>query len=459
LCDPLLADESFDAWLLARRMIATILTFIAEIAPDRRQSLDAAVSALRRAADAPPHSPFGAISTLHFASVVVFDDDPARQLPALLVFESNIDGPIGPYVDTLVHAAAPHLHALFGCCRDYTVAAAADRAAIGDYLRRHVVQPNAWHVGSFSHTAGRIVREASLHDDVSARIDRRMLQGGWPTTAFLAQALIADEYRAAGTFGWVPAPDDEPTWWDRTGPTVRLVGTAAVVVLALPAIGFVIARWLGAVAGFALEIALVALYGAILRWHEGRDVPQPPSALDPALVKRLELLEDRRVQNHLASLTTVKPGLFRRLTIRVVLWAANLVARTSIHGTLAGIPSIHFAHWALVDNGRRLLFLSNFDGSWESYLDDFIDRASPGLTAIWTNTVGFPATRFLVGRGARDGVAFKAFARSQQVPTGVWYSAYPDLTVQQIDRNSRLRVGLASAPTRPAALIEWLRLW
>jgi hypothetical protein len=439
-------------------MTATILTFIAEIAPDRRASLDAAANALQQAADAPAHAPFGAIPMLHFASVVIFEDDPVRRLPALLVFESNIDGPVDPYVDTLVLAAAADLHALFGCCRDYAVATPGNRAGIADYLRRHIVHPNTWHVGNFSHTADRIVREATLHGDVSRRIDQRTLQGGRPATASLAHRLIDEEYRA-GNFGWVPAPDGEPTWWDRNGPKLRLAATVVVVALALPAIGFWRAQWRGAVNGLILEVALAVIYTAALRGHEVHDVPQPQSDLDPALVKRLEITEDRGVQNHLASLTTVKPGLFRRLTLRVVLWGANLAARTSIQGTLAGIPSIHFAHWALVDDGRRLLFLSNFDGSWESYLDDFIDRASFGLTAIWTNTVGFPKTQFLVGRGARDGVAFKAFARSQQAPTRVWYSAYPSLTVQQVDRNSSIRAGLAATPATPAALTAWLRLW
>jgi hypothetical protein len=142
--------------------------------------------------------------------------------------------------------------------------------------------------------------------------------------------------------------------------------------------------------------------------------------------------------------------------LRVVLWGANLLARTSTNGSLSNIPSIHYAHWALLDGGRRLLFLSNFDGSWESYLDDFIDKASKGLTGIWTNTVGFPRTRLLIYRGATDGVAFKAFARSQQTPTAVWYSAYPDLTVQRIDSQSTLREGLATQPTG-AALADWLR--
>ena len=125
------------------------------------------------------------------------------------------------------------------------------------------------------------------------------------------------------------------------------------------------------------------------------------------------------------------------------------------HGQLSGIPSIHFAHWAMIDNGRRLLFLSNYDGSWENYLDDFIDKASTGLTGIWSNTVGFPPTRFLVFAGARNGPWFKAWARNQQTYTAVWYSAYKNLTVNIIDNNSAICEGLV-LPLAGAAVKEWL---
>jgi hypothetical protein len=122
---------------------------------------------------------------------------------------------------------------------------------------------------------------------------------------------------------------------------------------------------------------------------------------------------------------------------------------------LIGIPSIHFAHWALIDDGRRLLFLSNFDGSWENYLDDFIDKASVGLTAIWSNTVDFPRTRFLFYEGSRNGTLFKAWARETQTYSNVWYSAYKSLTVQSVDNNSSIREDLPK-PLDETATRSWL---
>jgi hypothetical protein len=138
-----------------------------------------------------------------------------------------------------------------------------------------------------------------------------------------------------------------------------------------------------------------------------------------------------------------------------VLWVTNLVARVSYKGKLSGLTTLHFAHWVLIDNGRRLLFLTNYDGSWENYLDDFIDKAALGLTGIWSNTEDFPRTRFLVFGGAKDAPRFKAIARHTQAYTNVWYSAYPRSTVRSIDNNSAIREDLFK-PLDDAATRRWL---
>jgi hypothetical protein len=146
------------------------------------------------------------------------------------------------------------------------------------------------------------------------------------------------------------------------------------------------------------------------------------------------------------------------VVVRLVLAALNALARTVYtKGRLGSLTSIHFAHWSIIDGGRRLLFVSNFDGSWESYLDDFIEKAHVGLTAVWTNGRGFPRTRWLLQEGASHGDEFKEWARRSQLRTPVWYRAYPALGVTQIDRNSRVREGLTGTPA-PEEVAAWLRL-
>ena len=69
------------------------------------------------------------------------------------------------------------------------------------------------------------------------------------------------------------------------------------------------------------------------------------------------------------------------------------------------------------------------------------------LTAVWSNTVDFPRTQYLINGGATDGPRFKAVARDSQTVTNAWYSAYRDLTVQGIDNNSTIREELRTPQT------------
>jgi len=165
------------------------------------------------------------------------------------------------------------------------------------------------------------------------------------------------------------------------------------------------------------------------------------------------------VQNHMVSQTVLKPGLLRYLTIRLAFWViAKFTAFNPKPGHLGDIGTIHFARWVQVPGKRDLLFFSNYGGSWESYLEDFITKAHAGLTAVWSNTVGFPRTRLLFLDGATDGERFKRYARQSMVRTSFWYSAYKRLTTANIRANALIRRGVASALTEDEA-VRWLALF
>jgi hypothetical protein len=412
-----------------------------EVVPASRPALEQALADLAQIAEQPRRLPFSDIPTLHFASVVLFD---TPGFTPLLALESNFDGELDPYLHQLIGAAEPWLHRLFGCCAGFP-SPPPGRAALAAYLRARAVKPAAFHIGNVGRSVTRIRQEAALREDLSRRIDERQAIGDRPADSNAAFSLIDSERRNDSRYDWVDEPHVRQSFAERTGPWFRLALAAGLALLLTVAL---------------LPLLLIAavILLPILRRSETRNRPTPPNEVDPSHLRRLAAQEDHRVQNHFASMAAVKPGWLRRVTLRVVLWAAHLLARTSTKGTLSGIPSIHFAQWALVDRGRRLLFLSHFDGSWESYLDDFIENAGTGLTAIWINTDGFPGTRFFPRHAATNRAAIKAFARRQQTPSAVWYSAYPDLTVQQIDSHSTLREGLASPP-RDEALMDWLRRW
>jgi len=146
----------------------------------------------------------------------------------------------------------------------------------------------------------------------------------------------------------------------------------------------------------------------------------------------------------------------RHTTMRVALAGLNFANRHffGTH-TLAGVRTLHFARWVPLDDGRRLVFASSYDGSQESYMNDFIDRLWWGLNLVFSNGVGYPSTRWLIFGGARDELAFKRYLRRHQVPTVVWYSAYSTLHAPKIDANATMRRGLGSS-TASIPAEEWV---
>src|SRR5262245_60472632 len=389
-------------------MPATVLAFVAEVKDGCRQRLDETLAALDTRVREGKFSPFRNIAALHFASLVVFDTPGFRPT---LVFENNFDGALNPYINALLDAAMADVHSVFACCIGYDPAADDQRAHVASFLRAHAVRPGTYHVGNFARTKAQIVGERELRGTVDRGIDCYQQDGERVVDRERAFDLVRNVVRSNGAFDWAVRPSDKATL-DRFIAGMRLLGLFVAPVLFVVAIWFVLGHSvLSAVAAIAIVAVLVGLFALALWWHERRDVPMDLRSFDRSHDERLAAGEDRQAQNHLASITVVKDGRFRRMTLRLVLWVTNRFARVATKGRLSGIPSIHFAHWSLLPDGKRLLFLSNYDGAWSAYLDDFVDLAARGLTAIWSNTVGFPKTRFLLFKGARDRTAFKAFAR------------------------------------------------
>lgn len=213
------------------------------------------------------------------------------------------------------------------------------------------------------------------------------------------------------------------------------------------------------VSAFLLAGALLLFWRAVRRledrdWPDGRDP-------DQARVRWAARGEDvpGHAQNHFISLSTLKSGPIRRLTLALGLWG---IEQALVHafppGFASDIGTIHTARWVRLPATNQLLFTANYDGSWESYLEDFVTLANEGQTAAWSNAEGFPPARNMIEAGAADGARFKRWVRLQQQPTGAWYSRHPHLTMERIRRNAEILHGLAHAATDADAR-NWLSLF
>ena len=180
----------------------------------------------------------------------------------------------------------------------------------------------------------------------------------------------------------------------------------------------------------------------MLRSRENSD-PEFAPVPDKQLAESLAVLEDYDVTNQFSAMGTLKPGWFRKLIVALALWVINLTARIIYtKGRLTRIHTIHFARWVYLDNRTRVFFASNYDGSLESYNEDFINKVYIGLNLIFGNGIGYPRTAWLILKGAKDEQPFKYYLRRHELPTEVWFNAHAGLTAYDMQRNSVIRLAV-----------------
>jgi hypothetical protein len=196
-----------------------------------------------------------------------------------------------------------------------------------------------------------------------------------------------------------------------------------------------------------------------LRIHEKTD---PVIAPRPDLEHGhdLAVLEDRALTNQFSAYGNLKPGPFRRWTITIVFLAIDYTARHIFNrGFLARVVTIQFARWVFLDGHKRAFFASNYDGSLEAYMGDFINKVAWGLNIVFSNGLGYPRTNWLISGGAKEELTFKDYLRRHQLPTQVWYNATPGLTASDKERNARIRSGLEQPWLNDQALQQWISLF
>jgi len=414
------------------------LFIAAPLRDERRSELEALLASMNRLpgqAD-PANSllPFGQLAELHVARFVIMDDPsladratlgtslPASE-PVYLAFIADFDGDEALFLDALVALADTGLRRIFACCTDF--ARGSDLLA---WLRAHRVPTAANYVNWIGRTARQIGEEQALHEALrSARIAH-------PDAA--PEALLPLLREAARAVPLTPIAS--PTLGERLGDWFDL--------LLLPVLALILS-----------PLLLIGMIPFILwlRWRETHDAVLAPVP-DRARNNMLSGIEDHDITNQYSAIGSLKPGLPRRWLTVVILWIINWGARHLYpRARLARVNTIHFASWTFLDDKRRVYFASNYDGSREAYNDDFINKVAFGLNVSFSNGLGYPRTDWLIVGGARHEQDFKRYLFHHQIPTQVWYKAFPGLSNYDMARNARIRAGLEQ-PLSGEALRRWI---
>src|SRR5579859_1171234 len=133
---------------------------------------------------------------------------------------------------------------------------------------------------------------------------------------------------------------------------------------------------------------------------------------------------------------------------RVAFWASS-----QYQPFLAGLLTlslIHYARWVIVKPGQfpklspaqpaedlkyhYMIFFSNFNGSWDQYVDSFSAAIPTGLNAYWIKNIKYPKSVPML--------PFHRYITSNQVWTDHYYNAYPMATSNDLKSAKKVKAGL-----------------
>lgn len=117
-----------------------------------------------------------------------------------------------------------------------------------------------------------------------------------------------------------------------------------------------------------------------------------------------------------------------------------------LQSKLVNLSFIHFARWVVIKRHAfprlaesqpaenlsydYLLFFSNFNGTWNQYIDAFADVLADGLNLVWRWSEKFPMSRPVT--------AFKRYIALVQFDTDYYYTAYPRATTNDVKAAHRV---------------------
>ncbi|MEN8174391.1 MAG: hypothetical protein ABFS23_01425 [Pseudomonadota bacterium] len=424
---------------------------LAEIREGEMEALRSLLATMNRVAGHAnpdnPLVPFGRFERLHVARFVILEAKTADEIrqhgvepypwrPSL-AFLGDCDGDSEAFLIELAMHASAGLEQIFSHCEGFS----AQQDDLLEWMSSHNIRPQANYVNWIGRTVRQVREEAALHRSLAEYLPAAIEEAGRENTRDLRQKLLShvEMEMHAGRLS-LTAPEPTPREWRRRnllhkfGVPLSLLLLSPILLLAAPLLAW------------------------RLRMLERAD---PEIAIRPerAHIATLSLLEDRDVTNQFNVLGDVKPGLFRLALLKFLLLTLDYASRHVYNrGYLTRVKTIHFARWVLIDNNRRLYFASNYDGSLEGYMDDFINKVAWGLNLVFSNGVGYPKTRWLIKQGAEREQQFKDTLRRHQLPSEVWYKAYPGLTAHDLARNSRIRQGVEVRQSSDEEIRAWLSL-
>jgi hypothetical protein len=156
---------------------------------------------------------------------------------------------------------------------------------------------------------------------------------------------------------------------------------------------------------------------------------------------------------------------YTALWSRLLFWAVPFFPSKT--AGLVTLSLIHYARWVIIMPGQfprlspdqpqedlkfaYMLFFSNFNGSWNQYVDSFSSAIPDGLDLFWRRNIKYPKSVPML--------PFHSYITSNQIWTDYYYNAYPMASSNDVKSARTVKNSLLAfiGETRNESPVEFLQ--
>ncbi|MBA3385485.1 MAG: hypothetical protein H0T95_02480 [Chthoniobacterales bacterium] len=194
-----------------------------QVNPERVRDLENVLHEIAGNLTNHPDLPFSAFARLHFASLVIFYDD--HYGPYSCSRTTSMELPRRT-LEQLCRTAGKGLHRIYANCLGCEARSPEDYDGIRAYLQKHLVHPNAYHIGNTRRSAEKIRQESALRDGIEVHLDELVAAGLGESSAAVIRRKIQEFVRALPGSEWATSCEPRMTVLGRSLPWVSVSGLA-----------------------------------------------------------------------------------------------------------------------------------------------------------------------------------------------------------------------------------------
>jgi len=410
-------------------MVSEVITVMAPIHPGQEASCQEVVRTINE--DGGVRIDFKKSNLTHFARFVVLPDLDSGKGRKRLLFSAVFDGERGKYLRDLRDSTS-NMDAIWGHCEDYPGA-----NQFVQFMTKHDNGTDLYLKAYRYETVENIQKYLDFREKLAAQFDVPLAE---------YETVLQQMPRQFAPIAWLRKG---------TRGLLTLLHYIFQTLWTIPEIIGLVRFGFSLIPATIVSLKQVKLdrkYSDASLDKSGPAYPfAPGDEVSPCLeVDSLPAFQQRKQVQNQVTIITVNGPQTARSHHAIIASLGAFIKIPFITRNRSIIPTIHYARWQMIDGGKRMMFLSDYDGSVVAYIADFVNRLPSGLNTLWSGTIGW-----------REGVtldpeAFVEGILAHNTPASFHYSAYPHTTVIGIEQARRLYYAYHDNINEKSA-VKWLK--